>query len=434
MKKIFSGIPCVYYSEHPTRKYGRYPDRYIILRYRRHGKVTEQCLGWTSNGRTLAEAERLVKIFQQNIKNGEGPTTLKELREQKKRKREEEAQKRVREKQMLQAQNIMFKDGAKKFLEWAKSNTKSTTYQNYNTKLHTYVIPNIGTRLLNDIKTQDIINFKTMLLNQKKKKKRKTDPIDTLYPSSVREILATTREVFNYCAETPISEFDDTCMFTGDNPFIGKKFRGKKILPKASSGNKRTLTENEVNLLLGKTLWNENLHDATMIAIHTGMRIGEICSLRQQDLIDFKRCVIHIFDAKTGSRSIVFPSDLSGIIKKRASRSEKWVFPNQDGSNHIAQGTISSSFRKIVDQLGLNDNINDNRLRVTFHTLHSVYAVRMLTGGMTLETLRLQLGHADIQTTIKNYVPLTETFNLSQVEAANAKSKIKPSSDDDCSH
>jgi len=72
--------PGVYYREHPTRKNGPHPDRYLTLRYTSPDGRRQEGLGWVSEGWTLERTAQLLGELKQNIRTGEGPTTLCELR------------------------------------------------------------------------------------------------------------------------------------------------------------------------------------------------------------------------------------------------------------------------------------------------------------------------------------------------------------------
>jgi site-specific recombinase XerD len=110
-------------------------------------------------------------------------------------------------------------------------------------------------------------------------------------------------------------------------------------------------------------------------------------------------------------------------MRKDATRN--WLFSGNGVDGHRTAASVSRQFTRIADAIGLNTGINDNRLRATFHTLRSTYAVRMLIGGMDLENLRLQLGHRDIGTTSKNYLPLVESFRVESVARAHENGSIK---------
>ncbi|HHL43957.1 MAG TPA: site-specific integrase, partial [Hellea balneolensis] len=54
------------------------------------------------------------------------------------------------------------------------------------------------------------------------------------------------------------------------------------------------------------------------------------------------------------------------------------------------------SYADTVKELRLNDNIEDRRYRITFHTLRHTYATRLAEAGCPLTVLRDLLGHRDL--------------------------------------
>lgn len=75
------GKEGVVYREHPVRKNGRRPDRYIAIRYRSgQGKRTLEALGWASEGWTAEKAVALLRELKENIRLGRRPQSLREKR------------------------------------------------------------------------------------------------------------------------------------------------------------------------------------------------------------------------------------------------------------------------------------------------------------------------------------------------------------------
>ncbi|MDR1656903.1 MAG: hypothetical protein LBT47_05020 [Deltaproteobacteria bacterium] len=79
------------YKEHPTRKHGKRPDRYWCIQYELHGRNINEAVGWWSDGITQSHCEELISTLRINQKGGQGPQTLKEMREFNKDRREKEA-------------------------------------------------------------------------------------------------------------------------------------------------------------------------------------------------------------------------------------------------------------------------------------------------------------------------------------------------------
>jgi len=81
----------VRYREHASRKHGKRPDRYWCIQYKLHGKTVNEAVGWWSAGASQTECEDLLSKLRQNQRSGQGPQTLKEMREAGRKQREAEA-------------------------------------------------------------------------------------------------------------------------------------------------------------------------------------------------------------------------------------------------------------------------------------------------------------------------------------------------------
>ena len=72
------------------------------------------------------------------------------------------------------------------------------------------------------------------------------------------------------------------------------------------------------------------------------------------------------------------------------------VFPGKAGAKIVQ---ISDSFDRAVAKLGLNEDVTDRLLRVTFHTLRHTYASWLAIDGINPFHLKELLGHSDLKLT-----------------------------------
>lgn len=422
-RRYHSGISGVYCRDHKTRKHGRRPDIYYIIRLKKEGKMVDEALGWASDGWTLEEAARYVGIIKKNMRIGRGAQSFKELQQEAEEERAVLADQRAEERRLKLIRHITFKEASDRFMEWAACNTKPKTHQGYEQHLRLHILPEIGDRQIKTITTQDIMRLRAKLEQKKPTRGRG----QVLAASTVTGCLGVVREVFNYCIETEVSpQYPDIQIFSGENPVKHKKFGAAKILPKKDNRNLRVMYDDEIDAVLQASYdCSIDQYHITMIALHTGMREQEIVSLHREHLTAIDRRIIHVLDSKSGTRIVSFPPLLDEIMHIRKDATRNWLFPGKGVQGHRTASSVSRQFTRIADAIGLNAGINDNRLRATFHTLRSTYAVRMLIGGMDLENLRLQLGHKDITTTTRNYLPLVESFRVESVARAHESGSIK---------
>jgi integrase len=164
------------------------------------------------------------------------------------------------------------------------------------------------------------------------------------------------------------------------------------------------LSMDQCNNLL-EACFASHIRAMVTIALHTGMRRGEILNLEEQD-IDFGSGSITIRDSKNGQPRHV-PMDstvrdlLSGYIPTAGS---KHVFPTASG---VRRSTVQKAFR--------NARIRAGMLHLHFHDLRHTFASHWVMSGGDLYVLRDILGHKSIQMT-QRYAHLSPTYKRAMVD------------------
>ncbi len=126
-----------------------------------------------------------------------------------------------------------------------------------------------------------------------------------------------------------------------------------------------------------------------------GLRMCEVKKLRKSD-IDTDRMLIHIRQSKYNKDRYVMLSKniLIGIRKYLEEVQPKiWLFNGRTKDCHISSSAIQHAMREARKKAGLAK-------RPTVHTLRHCYATHALEMGMDIESLRKNLGHANIRTTM----------------------------------
>jgi len=149
-----------------------------------------------------------------------------------------------------------------------------------------------------------------------------------------------------------------------------------------------------------------------IFAIFTGLRAGELCGLRWED-VDEARSVVHVRwsrgEATKGGKPrevpLLAPALAAIRMWRSMSRAAKirshlaLVWPGRDGSYH-ADG-YDADWSKLRKVTGITRRIRFHDLRHTFasHMLQGTWAPGLIARPLRLEELRDLLGHADIAVT-----------------------------------
>ncbi|CAK1244784.1 Integrase/recombinase [Fructobacillus fructosus] len=137
---------------------------------------------------------------------------------------------------------------------------------------------------------------------------------------------------------------------------------------------------------------------AILIAIHTGMRIGEIKALTADD-VDFEKKTININKAmnqygKITTTKTVSSNRVISIDDKLLSRLEGIEGPIAKVSNY----GITKTLHKAISDTGIKE--------VSFHALRHSHGSLLVSQGVDIKYVSKRLGHRDIATTIKTYTHL----------------------------
>ena len=127
------------------------------------------------------------------------------------------------------------------------------------------------------------------------------------------------------------------------------------------------------------------------VALHTGMRRGEILNLRWEQ-IDLQHYFILLDKTKNGTRrEIPINSTLEELFKNLPRGFEsKYVFVNKDGKPYR---DIKRSFHAALKRAGICD--------FRFHDCRHTTASHLVMAGIDLTTVKELLGHKDIKMTLR---------------------------------
>lgn len=175
----------------------------------------------------------------------------------------------------------------------------------------------------------------------------------------------------------------------------------------------RVLTEDEEARL--KNASYPVLRSIISVALHTGMRLGEILSLRWAQ-VDFAGMMLTAERTKSGKpRTIPLNAALHNelsMLKSQDGRSP-FVFPNSKTGKPLT--TVKTAFVAACRRAEIAG--------LRFHDLRHTFGSRLVEKGADIETVRSLLGHASIAVT-QRYIHTTDERRRTAVERLTAASPI----------
>ena len=420
------GKEGVLYREHPTRKHGKRPDRYLGIRYRTGaGKRTLETLGWASEGWTAEKAVSLLRELKENVRIGSGPQSLREKRAMLEAARIAEAKLAARAK--LNA--ITFGELAEYYYVWAKGSRVSASHIRQILDMH--LLPVLGQRMASDITPDDINMLRARLETTAPASRRsKGNTSARLSNGTILHILKTIREVYNYALETPAPHEPGIMLYSGSNPARMSK-RGRGVRPPLHDYRRlRVLNDKEIAALLGyqgvRAEFSE-VHDMLLFSLDTGLRAGEMIHLRRES-IDTENGTVRVIKGSHAERSTkrgkarmvhagqLHPECLPMLRRRLATPSASpYLFPGKTAPMRDTNG-LNRAMRRIMEKLGYNDGVDDPRNIIVWHTLRHTYATRMLESGCDVYMLKELMGHASVTTT-EGYLHLCDRAKREQALA-----------------
>jgi integrase len=211
----------------------------------------------------------------------------------------------------------------------------------------------------------------------------------TSKPATVNRIMCRLRHMFNRAVDWELLD---------QSPMKGIKF-----LPE-NNARLRYLSREECDRLVESCI-APHLRAIVTVALHTGMRSGEIRSLQWNDL-DFDSGFIIIRDSKNGEpRHVPMDSTVVDLFRNypRTAGTE-FVFSNPVGGR---LGWLQHGFRKALVRSSLSD--------LHFHDLRHTFASQWMMAGGDLYVLKSILGHKSIVMT-QRYAHLSPAYKKAMVE------------------
>lgn len=284
--------------------------------------------------------------------------------------------------------NVQFNTAFKEWFHTITYRVKESTLANYTLKADKHILPRFGEQSIAEITQNSVYQFI---------REKQDSGLSNRY---ITDILILMKSVLKYAART-------YCIV---NPMDGL------IMPKKQKTEIRLLTSAEEQQLMQIISENQNLTTLGIaLAKLTGLRIGELCALRWQD-IDLKKRILTVKKrlqriqikcrgkktklvltepkSETSKRTIPIPECLIGFLEKFHGESEQYVLAGCE--KPVEPRTMQYRFAKILK--------NGNLPSIHFHALRHMFASNCVKLGFDIKTLSEILGHSGVEITLNRYV------------------------------
>lgn len=286
---------------------------------------------------------------------------------------------------------MLYSEWLKIWLEEKKNYIKESTYANYSTIIHSYILPTLGDKILIDI-TELLVQRMILVFMQNKRLSCSTAKnVVMIIKSSLRAAQKANLVV-------PV--------------VIDIRY------PKAQAHNvPRILSKEEQSRLVQSSYLNLNAKSlGLLLALSTGIRIGELCGLKWDDIsltdqtITIRRTLQRIYDPGAKTKTKVVIGEPKTLSSRRIVPISTTILPllhrlcKEDGNSYVLSGshhyieprTYREYFSSILKRSGIQ--------HINFHALRHTFATRLIENGADYKTVSSILGHSSINMTLNLYV------------------------------
>ena len=285
------------------------------------------------------------------------------------------------------------------FTQWLiikNFNIKEATYSRYKRIVDNYIVPVFGSRQIESITTDDVKEYVNKLLTN-----GKSNGQGGLSPKTVSDIYFVFKSAMMYADD---SGYKLNCNL-------------RSIIIKKRIREMRVLTYDEQDILSNYLREDINLKKlGVLICLYTGIRIGELCALRWENIQLSSRCLciretlqripsigsecktkIIITAPKTtcSIRNIPIPEFLLPLLFKFQTSPKSYVLTGES-DRFVEPRIMQYYFQKCIQEAGI--------AKVNFHSLRHTFATRCIEAGFETKSLSEILGHSSVNITLDKYV------------------------------
>lgn len=283
---------------------------------------------------------------------------------------------------------VRFRRLTDNWLLYKKHKIKESTYLNYNYIINTYLNKKFGKKRLSYFLDYDMNEF--------------IDGLEkNLSNKTVRDIVLVLKSILKFAERKYNTNFKLDLI----------------TMPTSEKNELQVFSEKEIKKLEKVCIKSEDIRNiGILIAIYTGMRIGEICALKwehidlNKKLINVKQTLQRVYvekkktkviitppKTKTSERKIPIPQMLYDELKMRSTNYSKQAYVTTGlEDKYIEPRSFQYVYKKALETCEVKYR--------NFHCLRHTFATRCIRVGMDIKSLSEVLGHADVNITLNRYV------------------------------
>lgn len=293
-----------------------------------------------------------------------------------------------------------YNDCLDSWLEYVKPRVKESSYVRYYNIAKNHFRPALGELEVNDIRTPDVERFVSHLLKSGQKNG------GGLSSSNVANILVVLRETFRFAE---MQGLNIRCRFD-------------RLQLRRNSEEVKVLSRHDEDLLVFHLTANPTTYKTgVMLALCTGIRIGELCALQWKNIslddklmricatlqrvqipssTDSPKTHVVLSEPKSDAarRIIPLPDFLVQMLGKHKAPPDAF-FLSGEADRRIEPRVIQMKFKEYLTAAGVKD--------VNFHVLRHTFATRCVEAGFDIKSLSELLGHSNVHMTLNKYVHST---------------------------
>ena len=296
-----------------------------------------------------------------------------------------------------------FKKAAKKYLEIQKLRVRPSSYANYSHLLYKRIMPIIGEIKVRDFRKKDLQEFVNTSLGSGYSR------------HSVRDCVSLIKLVLRFSAE---------------NGWCDEQIMQVTYPKKAEKKKEHFFTDDDYKRLYDYCVENSGYRTLpTLIAMVTGLRIGEVCGLRWADIdtdkgtlsversvkricVPGEKSVLEISEPKTASSTRIVPIPEAVIPILQKERKAPGIYLSSGTEKPLEPRSYRQKYVRILDNLGIEQH--------TFHDLRHTFASRCISNGGDARAVADILGHVNVEMTLNVYTHSTSDHRREIMERACA--------------